>query len=317
VDRKNAVRFVVAGIIGLAILFYLFWSMGFENIWNLFLRVKVDYFIYAALFYFAADLFGAYALKLALNNKIRLREILPSHMCGMLYSGVTPGRVGYYYTAFSLSKKTSDRRSKNIGILTLMQGISFFIKAITCILAIIYFSKYFVSPESINYLYLASFVPFIFVLIIVVALYTDLFNRIFARIPLVNRILEYFVPMQHAVREISSRRILDFALINIIGWFLVGAQWYFLGQALGLNLSYLDAFLLQPLLSAVMFIPLTPSGLGITEGGSALLFPLILQSMPSMEAKAAGVTFILLVRLNSAVVDAFGLIDMRIHAKKD
>ena len=315
-DRKNALRFGLASLIGLAILFYLFWSMGFENILHLLLSMRLEYFVYAAFFYFLCDIVIAYALKLALNKRLRLREVLPSHMCGMLYSGVTPGRVGYYYTAYSLSKKTSDRKSKNVGILTLMQGVSFFVKAITCIIAIIYFSSYIISPEYSNYLYLASVVPFIFVLVIIAALYTDYFNRLFSRVPLLNKAVKYFVPMQHAVREISFRRIIDFAVLNTAGWFLIGAQWYFLAQAIGLNLGYLDAVMLQPLLSAVMFIPLTPSGLGITEGGSALLFTMIFRSLPSVEASAAGVTFILLVRLNSAVVDAFGLIDMRIHAKK-
>lgn len=313
-DRKTTLRLVLAFVAGFAILFYLVWSMGVDKITSLLLRVRPEYFLYAAVFYFLTDALCAYALKLALQKRIKLRNILPSHMCGMLYSSVTPGRVGYYYTAFALSKKTSDRRSKNIGILTLMQGISFFVKVVTAMFAIVYFSAYFVSQEATSYVLMASVLPLLFVVLIAVALYTSLLNKLFSKIPVVRGLLGNIVHMQETVREISFRRILDFLAINVFGWFTISAQWYFLSQAMGLDLTYLDALMLQPLLSAVMFFPFTPSGLGVTEGGSALLFTLILSNMSPLEASAAGVAFILLVRVNSIFVDSFGLIDMRIHA---
>jgi uncharacterized protein (TIRG00374 family) len=122
--------------------------------------------------------------------------------------------------------------------------------------------------------------------------------------------------MQDSRKDMNAKKISSIVLLNLVGWFLVGAQWYLLAKSLSIGINYWDAFMLQPLLSAVMFVPLTPSGLGITEGGSALLFTLILSSIPSVQAKAAGVAYILLVRLNSIMVDSFGLIDMRIHAKK-
>jgi len=289
---------------GLLILFYLFWSMGFDNIARLFIQVKPEYFLYAAIVYFASEILGAFSLKTALKSRIRLRKVLPSHMCGMLYSAVTPGRVGYYYTAFSIAKKTKESRTKNIGLLTLMQGIGFFAKVISCLIAILYLSARLISAESRNYLLLASLVPVLFVILIALILYTKTVNRMIMHIPALRFTLKYITNLQHAVKEVPQKTVLLLLLINFAGWFLVGLQWYYLATALGLDITYWDAFMIQPLLSAVMFIPFTPSGLGITEGGSALLFTIMLPHMPATEASAAGVAFMLLARINSIVVDA-------------
>ncbi len=312
---KQKLRLVVTFAFGFLILAYLFWSMGVGNITRLLFAVRPDFFIYAAVAYFSCDVLSAYALKIVLNKKLRMRRILPSHMCGMLYSAVTPGRVGYYYTAFALAKKSKESRSKNVGILTFMQGLMFLIKVLSCLIAVIYLSARLTNNESRDYLILASLVPMVIVVLIGVVLYTNLMNRVIARVGALRWTLKYVTNMQQAVKEVSGKIFLQLLLINILGWFLTGLQWFFLAQALSLSLTYWDAFMIQPLLSAVMFVPFTPGGLGITEGGSALLFTLMLTAMPSVEAKAAGVTFVLLTRINSMFVDAFGLIDMRIHIK--
>jgi hypothetical protein len=316
-SRKQTLKLAIAFGIGLLILFYLFWSMGFDNISRLIMKIRLEYFLYAAAVYLVSEVVAAYALKIALKSRLRLRRILPSHMCGMLYSAVTPGRIGYYYTALAIAKKTKESRSKNIGILTLMQGLGFFVKVVSCLIAVLYLSARFINPASRDYLLMASFVPIIFAIVIVLILYTNIVSRALMRVPSLRRFLKYVTNMQHAVKEVSGGIILRLLLINLAGWFLVGLQWFYLAKSLDISLSYWDAFMIQPLLSAVMFVPFTPGGLGITEGGSALLFALMIPQIPPVQASAAGVTFVLLTRLNSIAVDAIGLIDMRIHARSD
>lgn len=321
-DGKNAARFAVAFGIGILILAYVIYGMGDgkksgpEKIADIMSSIRLEYFFLAAAVYFVSDILAALSLKVAVDG-LRLRKALPSHMCGMVYSAVTPGRVGYYYTALSIAKKTQQSRSKNIGVLTLMQGIGFLVKVLLCLAAVIYFSRYIVSREAIDYLILASLVPLIFVVAIVLVLYTKVVNRAFSRAPLVGGFMKHVASMQEASRGVSGKKIFYIVLLNVVGWFMVAVQWFLLAGSLGLQADYLDILMLQPLLSAVMFFPFTPSGLGVTEGGSALLFQLILPVLPSADAKAAGVVFILLVRINSLFVDAFGLIDMRIHARKE
>jgi uncharacterized protein (TIRG00374 family) len=314
---KQTFKLALAFGFGLLILFYLFWSMGFENITRLFMKVKPEYFLYAAVVYFVSEVLGAFALKTAIKSRLRLRRVLPSHMCGMLYSAVTPGRIGYYYTAIAIAKKTKESRTKNIGLLTLMQGIGFFAKVVSCLIAVLYLSARFMNQASRDYLLMASLVPILFVVIISLILYTQTVNRALMRIPSMQWALKHVTDLQRAGKDVSGGIILQLLLINFIGWFLVGLQWFYLAQSLSLDISYWDAFMIQPLLSAVMFVPFTPSGLGITEGGSALLFALMMPQIPSAEASAAGVAFVLLTRINSIAVDSLGLIDMRIHARTE
>jgi uncharacterized membrane protein YbhN (UPF0104 family) len=68
--------------------------------------------------------------------------------------------------------------------------------------------------------------------------------------------------------------------------------------------------MMHPLLSAIMFVPFVPAGLGLTETGSALIFRIIGLTT------ADGVAFMLLVRAGMIIVDAFGLIDMKIMGEK-
>jgi uncharacterized protein (TIRG00374 family) len=315
-NGKNTLRLAAAFGFGILILFYVFSTMGFEKIVGLLSRIDPVYFLAAAFVYFISDILAALSLKVAVEG-LKIRKALPSHMCGMVYSAVTPGRVGYYYTALSIAKKTQQSRSRNIGVLTLMQGIGFLVKVVLCLVAVVYFSRYIVSPEAVNYLVIASLVPLIFVVAIMLVLYTKVVNKTLSRIPFVGGFMTYVASMQEASRNVSARKIVYLILLNIVGWFLIAVQWFLLSGSLGLQTNYADILMLQPLLSAVMFFPFTPSGLGITEGGSALLFPMILQALPVKEANAAGVAFILLVRLNSVFVDMFGLIDMRIHGKEN
>jgi hypothetical protein len=305
-DIKNIAPF----IIGFSILFYIFHSIGFHKIFSLFSRIKVEYFFLASIFYFFTDVCMALALREAIittKKKISLWKIIPSQMCGMFYSAITPGRVGYYYTAFSLAKKTKISRSETIGFMTLIQGIYFFIKIFACLLAVIYFSSFMISPESKTYLILVSLAPFLFVFAIALVLYTKIINKILSRIPLLKNFLRYVELMQEASKLVKKKKIFNIVLIGTIGWFIMSFQWFLISKALNLNITYLTAIMLNPLLTTIMFIPISPGGLGLAEGGSSLLFKILNFTL------ADGAAFMLLIRLNNILVDFLGIIDMKLH----
>ncbi len=303
--KKNILAFG-AGIIILA---YIIHSLDPEKIFAALLNTRIEYFILAGLFYFLNDVVAAISLKIITSTKISIKDALISHMCGMLYSNATPGRVGYYYTSLSIAKKTKTSKSGNIGILTLFQGINFLMKVILCLLAVVYFSSYIIDERSQRYLLIASVLPIIGVILIILALYTNISNRIICKIPVLNKSIEYIHRMQETVRAVKADKIMKLIILALFGWVFMSAQWYFLAASIGLDISYLTTLMLQPLISTVMFVPISPSGLGLAEGGTALLFNAI-----GLTA-ANGVAFMLLVRINSIMVDLFGIIDMKIHKK--
>ena len=304
--KKNLITFGT----GILILVYILYTLGPQRVFNAILSARPEYFLLAGLFYLLNEVVAALSLKVITSSRISLLELIISHMCGMFYSNATPGRIGYYYTAFSISKKTETSRSGNIGILTLFQGINFLIKVFLCIMALIYFSSFIVDTESRIYLLLVSLFPILGVFLIILALYTNFLNKILIGIPILRNFIEYIISMQDAVREVDREKMLKLIILSLFGWIFMSAQWFFLAISMGIkNFTYLTALMIQPLLTTIMFVPISPSGLGLAEGGSALLFRVVGLT------PANGVAFMLLVRINSIFIDLFGIIDMKIHGK--
>ncbi len=296
--KKN----VIGLAIGILIMILLLYGIGLENIIDLFLKIKIEYFLIACFFYIFVEIIASLMVRVVI--KAKLKDILSSHMCGMFLSNATPGRVGYYYTAYSLSKKSEYSTSENIGSLTLLQGISFFVKVFLCMAAVLYFSSFMIS-SVMNYFILISLLPLLFFVGIILALYTKILNKILKKITILSALEKYVGMMQNSVKKLNKQKVVIIMLLNLVGWFIAGFQWMFVAKALNVDIGLLTAMMFQPLLTTIMFIPITPSGLGVAESGSALLFKIIGFS------SIVGVSFLLLERLSIIVVDAFGLIDLK------
>jgi hypothetical protein len=299
--RRDTLAFAA----GVLILGYILYSLDPQKVAAALLKTRPEYFILAAVFYLGNEIISAAALRMITSAKISIFDVLISHMCGMLYANATPGRVGYYYTSFSIAKKTGTSRSGNIGILTLFQGMNFLLKVVLCITAVFYFSAYITDAGSQEYLLIAGLFPIAGLMIIAVALYTKVLNNLLARLPKSNKILEYVGRMQETTKQVRAGQIVKILAISLLGWMMTAAQWFFLAMSMDASIDYTTALMLQPILTTVMFVPLSPSGLGLAEGGSALLFKAVGLTL------ADGVAFMLLVRINSVIVDAIGLLDIR------
>jgi len=100
----------------------------------------------------------------------------------------------------------------------------------------------------------------------------------------------------------TRKAIPEIALLTLMCWILKGFEWYFLGSALGITqIGWLGFFLLHPLVTALGFVPLTPSGIGSQEG--AIVGVLVLLGMSTPQALA----FVLLSRVLLIVEDLAGV----------
>ncbi len=297
----SRLRNILAFSLGLLILAYIIGTLGPGRIIESVAKTRIELFLLAGLFYLVNEFIASLALKISMGGS--LWGVWMAHMRGMLYSNATPGRVGYYYTAFSISKGTSKSTSGNIGIVTLIQGVNFTIKVFLCITALIYISSLLSSNASVSYFLTVSMVPVFIVAAIGLVLYTDALNRVMEGIPLLRRFLVNVELMQKASKEMELKTLAGVVFVALLSWIYMSAQWYLIAHSLGAGIDFVTALLLQPLLTTVMFIPLSPAGLGFTEGGSAVLFSILGLS------ETSGVTFILLVRFNSILVDSMGLVD--------
>jgi len=91
------------------------------------------------------------------------------------------------------------------------------------------------------------------------------------RIPLLGRLA---APILDKISEFQGEAVKvkgvvhEITLLTAASWMVKGFEWYLIGLALGISrIPWLGYFLIHPLITALSFIPLTPSGLGFQEGG--------------------------------------------------
>jgi SAM-dependent methyltransferase len=90
--------------------------------------------------------------------------------------------------------------------------------------------------------------------------------------------------------------------ISFLGWLLRGLEWYCIAAAVGMaSFSLADGLFLNPLLTLLSLIPVTPAGIGIQEAGIVGIFLLFGVN------QTAATYFALLTRFIEALVDALGL----------
>ena len=108
----------------------------------------------------------------------------------------------------------------------------------------------------------------------------------------------------------TRKAIPEIAFLTILGWVLKGFEWYFLGLALGIGqIGWFGFFLLHPLVTAMGFVPITPSGMGVQEYAIVAIMTPVLTAigMPVKDALLSATAFALISRVLLIVEDLAGV----------
>lgn len=299
-------RHLLQIFLGVLILILLFTKV-FEDISKL-KSVSFDVvpFILGIFAYFGLNIILSYRIKFLLEkmqSDVDFKCILISHLGGMIVGDVTPGRSGYLLTSKFLNVYCGCKTEKGLAAIIAPQGIEFLIKGLGAGIAIIYLI---IKSEIVKDLLFVFFFG-ILALILGAILFLGISwlneqksRKLLEKIP-------YFSTHSHRLENFKNHSIqikpyiFQIIILSILGWFFVGAQWYFVGKSVGLNLTFLDFFLLHPLITTLMFVPITPAGLGIMESGAVVALYLL-----GIEPSVA-LIFTILARANSIVGDLPGL----------
>ncbi len=269
-------------LVGIVVLLLIIFA--FKDSIRYILEVDPTFFLLSVLSYFSLNILLAYRMlylfkKLGENSSFS--SVFSAHMAAIVTSDVTPGRSGYL--AFP---KFGEKYGLNFRVSTASlfstQAVEMIVKVFGSSLAILYL----LSPEELVAISLPAFLTVLASLY----LWTDAIPIKFKRI---EKIREY--------SKLTRRHIPELLFLTVIGWFLVGAQWFFVSKAMNLNLSFFESMLLQALLSLAMFIPLTPAGAGFFEGGTAFVF-----STFGVSPEKA-IAFALLIRASTIIADSPGI----------
>lgn len=293
----------IQGAIGIAILLLLFTTIDYHLALSLLMQVDVRFILLAGFCYFLNNLLMAFRLKkllMTMGENIRLRLAFFSHMAGMLLSDFTPGRSGYLYVALSLNKRDVPL-DKGIATITSTYLYDLTFKVIIAILGA-YFIYSFVFADQVGFaiIIMLLLISGVIAGYMIVMKPTDRVKALFQKRRLLQKVLQF------GEQSRSIQKYAPFILsISFAGWILRGLQWYLIVLSMHQSfLTPLDALLLNPLLTLLSLIPLTPAGWGIQETGIVIVFSAI-----GISATIA-TSFALLTRLVEVAVDLFGTRDL-------
>ncbi len=297
---------IIQIIIGIAIIVFILNKLNLRDVADALKRTNPLYFVFACLSYVLLNVVLASRLNYLLKRigyRFRFIDVFFSHMGGMMVGDITPGRSGYFLTPSLLKKNAGSKVTDGMACIFAPQGIEFVLKVGGAVAAIIYISTF---PGISNDLLItaatgAAFLLVVGILMLIIAFRDEkITSKFLGRLPFFKNYVANLSSFKE--RNLGIKENLNAILVfTLMGWVFAALHWYYLGKALGLNLSYFDFFLLHPLLSILMFVPISPAGFGLLEGGAILVFSLFtISAEPS-------IAFILLVRGSILLVDLLGL----------
>ncbi len=301
--RKGVVVQIILGII---IIVAILNKLNLSEVVYALKETSLSYFILACFSYLGLNFVLAYRLKYLMSRigyGIKFREVFISHVGGMIAGDITPGRSGYFLTPAILKKRVGASITDGMACIFSPQGIEFILKVGGAIAAVIYIAT--VSDIGENVLLSvgigAAFLLIVGIIMLMISWHEEhLTSNLLGKFPFLkkfNENLSFFkersIQIKHSIRVIL--------ILYFIGWSFAALHWFYLGKALGIDLPLFVFFLLHPLITILMFVPVSPAGLGLMEGGVILAFSFF------GITREIGMAFSVLVRVSMLLVDLMGL----------
>lgn len=246
-------------------------------------ETKLVFVVLAMFVYLVGLFFGIIRHKHILNNlnkKIGILKLFGAHLGGMLASDITPGRTGYFVFPFLVKKEIT--ATTGMSVIVSLQVFDFLFKVVSSIIGLIIIA-YLVKLNEIilSAVLIGIFIVIIFSVIMMLALWSKRSMAVFkfgSKFPWIGKYILKFEDKIGTFQQESGqiKKILpQLLLLSIPPWFLKGLEWYLIGLAVGFGFPFWLYLFLQPLITIVQFVPITPAGLGLQEGGSIFIFVLL------------------------------------------
>ena len=305
--KRNELILILNGLVSIIIIAAVLNYVGAGDVLSALYRINFPLLLVSMLFLFLMDLFMSYRVKILLDHagsRLSFLDILKSHFVGMLGADFTPARSGYIATAGVLHYKYDVPSEKAMVSILGPQIYDFALKLVAGTLAILYILYRFIGPQGGLIIISGSIIMALMVGAMILLLFSQRFLRIFRfaeKVPFISGIYALFIRMQENAHIVVSMTP-QLLVLMLFSWTAKSVSWYFAAKAVGITVNtefpeILFYFFLQPLVTMLEFIPTpTIAGLGLSEGGSTLVFSFF--GIPA----ATAATFALLVRFKTTFV---------------
>lgn len=297
--------------LGAAIVALLVWYAGAKNLGLALASADPLRLALALLAYLAMNLIFAYRMKLVLEGlgrNVSFAGALAAQYGGMLASDFTPARSGYLVVPAILRARGIPVEA---GLSTILgcQTVEFVVKMAGGTAAVLYLlSKVSLSRELLALSALGLALMLLGGLAIALAMWSRRVLRLLRGLggkPLIGGLASALAGRASSFQAEAEKvkpALPAITALTLASWLVKGLEWYFIGSALSVEgLGFLAFFLLHPLVTALSFVPLTPSGLGFQEGAAVGLLRLLGAPIE------AALAFALLARLLLVLEDAAGI----------
>ena len=297
--KQNSLK-IIQAVIAAIILLLLLGSIDYLQVSSILLHLDWTLLLLACFCYFLMNILMSIRLKKIisyLGHKIRFRIIFLSHMSGMLLSDFTPGRSGYIYVALALNKKGVPL-PKGVAAITSTYIFDLLFKVALSLIAVYYLYSTITGLPIGFILYLILLLTLLIVGAYFLIMYPgQVLHNLFQK----SKYLKYVIDL--GIQSRSIQKISPYIIfISFLGWILRGLEWFFVARSLGgVSITLFEALLLNPLLTILSLIPITPAGLGIQEAG--IIGILGLMGIPLTGA----IAFAFLTRFIEIIIDLIGL----------
>lgn len=310
--KGKSVKIIIQFFIGVVILLWILKMSDQSRVIGIIMSLNFLNLVYASAMFIIASFMVALALYWVLRGsqmKLSLRNTSLASFAGQLLSDLTPARTGYFATPFILNRiDGTSIESGMIGVAT--TGIvNFAVKAVLCIVALAYFGWLLPLDEamvaSVIFGALALLAGAIVLALIVWEKRFEKRLQELKKFPLIggflSKIASKLINTQEKAQK-SRKQLKQVTFFIIASVIANGAANYIISTTIFVNTpTLLDFILMVPLMSALMYIPVTIAGLGTQEGGYVILLMLMGQPMDK------AVAFALVSRLLFTGTDIIGI----------
>jgi len=305
-DRRKALLAINA-VVSIALMAIILHMVGAEQVASELSGLNPAYLALSLACLLAMDVLMSLRIKIILGELgvgLGFLKILSAHFIGMLLADFTPSRTGYFATAAALRYSHDVPSEKALLSIFGPQIFDFAFKLGAGSLAMMYLLAVFIGPGQGWALLLGSLVISGIIAVMLLTLFSRRFLAAFSfieKVPLLSRAYFVTVRMQDSSHVIIRKTPHIIALI-LASWTFRALSWFFAAKAVGITIEapYPEPafyFFLQPLVTMLEFVPSpTIAGLGLSEGGTTLVFSLF----GIGAAKAAA--FALLVRFKTTLL---------------
>jgi len=265
--------------------------------------INILFITLAGLCYLLNNILMSFRLRRILSHldvRTTFIQAFSSHMGGMLLSDFTPGRSGYLSVAVYLKRKGTSYK-KGLASITGTFIYEFLFKLGLALFSVLFiYTTIFGNSMLLCCGATAGIIISLVIFYLLVVYPPDFMLTLGTRFNLVTRLLETGKECRNLHVKVPF-----VILISGICWILRGFEWYFIAMAIGISsIRFFDALFLNPLLTLLSFVPISPSGIGFQESGIVGIFSILGIGV------ASSLLFALLVRLIETGVDLIGLFEV-------